>query len=132
MELHDTDEIKNELLRRSAQHRNELQDEVRQITAQTEKLLTNALIIGGSLLVAYLAVRQLTGSSRKPKSKSKPGKIKLVQANDQELVEREDDSAPGFLSQFGTALASQASVYLLTLAKEKLTEYLQSQVERKA
>ena len=37
----------------------------------------------------------------------------------------EVDESPGVVSQIGAALASQATMFLLGLAKEKLADYLQ-------
>ena len=133
MELLESDDMKSELLRRSAKHREELEEEVKLISARTEQILTNALVIGGSLALTYFLMRQFTGGSKK-KRKVKAKKVKLVKQTDPEEVEvvEVEDSSPGIFSQVGTALASQASVLLLTLAKEKLAEYLQSQSEKKA
>ena len=60
-------------------------------------------------------------------------KIKLVKANEEgsESEVIEEPSAPGIVSQIGTTLASQATVFLLSIAKEKLMEYLESQFEKK-
>lgn len=131
MELLETDDpVKSQLLKKSAHHREELEQDVKLISERTQKAITNALIIGGALAVTYFLVRQFSGSKGKRKSKTK--KIKVVNATGE--TEQESDSstsAPGFVSQIGTAIASQASVFLLTLAKEKLAEYLQSQSEKK-
>ncbi|HYF69159.1 MAG TPA: hypothetical protein VD884_13540 [Ohtaekwangia sp.] len=134
MELLDTDdEMKQDLLRKSAKHREKLQGEVKLITENTEKVITNALIIGGSLALSYLLMHQLTKGSDKRKHKVKHKKIKVVKAEAPEQVEvEEEDSTPGVFSQIGAAVASQASVFLLNLAKEKLTEFLQPQTEKKA
>jgi hypothetical protein len=35
------------------------------------------------------------------------------------------------MAQIGTALAAQATAYLLSLAKEKLTEFLEAQAAKK-
>jgi hypothetical protein len=51
-----------------------------------------------------------------------------------DVVEEEEEEISGpakILSQIGTALVSQASVFLLSMAKEKLSEYLQAQSEKK-
>lgn len=126
--------MKSELLKRSAKHREELEEEVRLISSRTEKVLTNALIIGGSLALTYYLVRQFSGGKKKKKVKTR--KVKLIQqaaANPEEVeVAAVPDTTPNFLTQVGTALAGQASVLLLTLAKEKLAEYLQAQSEKKA
>lgn len=125
------DPIKGQLLKKSARHREQLEEEVKVITERTEKMLTTAVIIGGALAVTYLLVRQFSGS--KSKKKSKAAKIKLVQARDSETAPAvaEEPEAPGIISQIGTALVSQATVLLLQIAKEKLGEYLQSQASKK-
>ncbi|HYG19766.1 MAG TPA: hypothetical protein VD816_12600 [Ohtaekwangia sp.] len=135
MELLDANDFKNQLLRKSETHRAGLEEEVKSITARTEKIVTNALIIGGALAVTYFLLHQFAGPNEKPKSKTK--KIKLVaepSAEEDETTETVASvaSAPGIVTQIGTALASQASVFLLNLAKEKLSEYLGTQTEKKA
>jgi hypothetical protein len=45
--------------------------------------------------------------------------------------DEEEDQSTGVLAQVGTALATQAAVFLLDFARGKLTEYIQSQAERK-
>jgi hypothetical protein len=68
------------------------------------------------------------------KKKSKTRKLKVVR---HELPEAEEVSTvtaagpPGILSQVGTAVANQVTLMLLDLAKEKLTEFVQSMSERK-
>lgn len=126
MELLESNDPKSELLKKSARHRQELEDEVKLISERTEKIITNALIIGGALALTYFAVRQFSGSKKKPKHKVK--KLKVVREDNDEVEESETDAsfAPGIVSQIGSAIASQASVFLLNLAKEKLAEYLES------
>jgi hypothetical protein len=130
MELPETDDpVKSQLLKKSAQQRDELEQDLKIVSERTQKIVTNALIIGGALALTYFVINQFSGSKKK---RSKTKKIKVVGASAQpeEVVEAEA-SAPGIVAQIGTAIASQASVFLLTLAKEKLMEYLQSQVEKK-
>ena len=136
MELLDTDDpVKGKLLQKSAQHREQLQDEVKLISERTEKILTNALIVGAALAATYFLVSRFSGSS-KAKKKGKVARIKLVQSekasNEEVPTLVEGSTGSGIVSQIGTALASQATVLLLTFAKEKLSEYLQSQREKKA
>ncbi len=134
MELLDTDdEMKRDLLRKSAQHREELEGEVKLITENTQKIITNALVIGGSLAITYMLVRQFTKSPKR-KRKGKAARIKFVSDRPAAGVEETEEvasSAPGMFGQIGAAVASQASVFLLNLAKEKLGEFLQSQTEKK-
>jgi len=131
MELMDGDNMKRALLRKSAQHRQGIEGDMKLITDNTEKMITNALIIGGSLALTYFLVRQFSGSSKK-KSKGKAQKIRVVQDSPQLTeVENVEASSPGMVTQLGAALASQASVFLLNLAKEKLMEYLEERAQKK-
>ena len=134
MELLDTDdEMKRDLLRKSAHHRDELESEVKLITENTQKIVTNALIIGGSLALTYILVRQFTKAPKR-KRRVKAAKIKLVKNEPASEVEEYEASSesPGVFSQIGAAMAGQASMFLLNLAKEKLNEFLQSQAEKKS
>ncbi len=126
------DPVKGQLLRKSELHRELLEEEVRSITEQTEKIITNAIIIGGVLALTYYLVSSFTGSGSKKKSKA--AKIKLVQTSEKEpqVVTEAEPSPSGIVSQIGTALASQATVFLLSLAKEKLMEFLEAQAAKKA
>jgi hypothetical protein len=132
MELLESNDPKLELLKKSAKHRQDLEDEVRLISAKTERIVTNALIIGGTLAAAYVLVRQFSGPSKKRK-KVKSHKLKVVQAAPADAAEFEEEEsyAPGIVSQVGQAIASQATVFLLGLAKEKLSEFLQGQFDKK-
>jgi hypothetical protein len=128
MELLETDDpVKGQLLKKSALHREQLEEDARLISERTEKIITNAVIIGGALAVTYFLVSRFSGS--KQKKKSKAARIKLVQGGGREEVVQSaaEPEPPGMMSQIGTALASQATVFLLGLAKEKLGEFLQAQ-----
>lgn len=125
MELGNSDDIKMDLLKRSAKHREELENEVRLLSARTERIVTNALIIGGTLVASYFIVRQFTGRSGKTKKARRKTITVLPAAGTAQPVHEDVDESPGIISQIGTALASQATIFLLGLAKEKLAEYLQ-------
>ena len=132
MQLTESNDPKEELRKKSERHRQELEEEVKLISERTEKIITNALIIGGTLAAAYVIMRQFSSSSSKKRKRAVP-KIKLVKANEESAQSEiiEEPSAPSIISQIGTTLASQASVFLLTIAKEKLMEYVESQFEKK-
>jgi hypothetical protein len=138
MELLESNDMKSELIKKSAKHRAQLEEEVKLISERTSKVVINTLIIGGTLAVSYLLVRQLAGGSGK-KSKGRRRKVahakpvRVIQSNGHEPVEEVsyEPAVPGIVTQIGTALASQATVFLLGLAKEKLAEYLQSPAEDK-
>ncbi len=109
---------KKRLLRKAAAHRAELETEFEEITRRSEKILTHVLIIGGTIALTYLLVRQLAGS--KPKKKLKTNENSTEQAEQQTTI----SPLTGILTHVGTVLTSQATVFLLSLAKEKLTSYL--------
>ena len=135
MELMETDDpVKSRLLKQTSKYREDLEGEAKEISEKTEKMITNALIIGGSLALTYFVYKQFSGGSSKSKKKTKVKKIKFVQPNteEEEEVEEAPTGASAVVSQIGTALASQAGAFLLSLAKEKLSEYLQSQSQKKA
>ena len=135
MELLEKDDpIKSQLLEKSAHYRDELEQDVKLISERTQRILTTALVVGGALALTYLAVRQFGGSTKSGKKKYKTKKIKLVNAaaaDDDDEEETVVASTPGIVSQIGTALASQATVFLLQLAKEKLNDFMVSQAEKK-
>ena len=128
MNLPESNDPKEALLRKSAMHRHELEEEVKVISERTERIITNALIIGGTLAVAYFLVRQFSGSSSGKKTNEKKVVSNAEKSESGESAEA--NSTPGIVSQIGTALASHATVFLLTIAKEKLSEYLKSQIEK--
>jgi len=132
MQLTESNDPKEELRKKSERHRQELEEDVKLISERTEKIITNALIIGGTLAAAYVIMRQFSGSSSKKRKRVVP-KIKLVKPNEESAESEiiEEPSAPSIVSQIGTTLASQATVFLLTIAKEKLMEYLEAQFEKK-
>lgn len=127
----ESNDPKNLLSIKSAKHKQHLEDEVKLISANTEKIITNTLIIGGSLAITYFVVRQISGYNKKKKSKSK--KAKLTRESDAEVEpsSSQDDSSPGIVSQIGSALAAQATVFLLDLAKDKLAEFVKTHFDKK-
>ena len=131
MELLETDDPeKGQLLKKSARHREQMEEEMKMISERTQKILTNAVIIGGALALTYILVTSFSPS--KSKKKSKAAKLKFVHSDQSETAsEHSEPEPPGIVSQIGAALASQATVFLLSLAKDKLSEFLQAQNEKK-
>ena len=125
--LESQDPRKKKLIETSDRYKHELEREVKAMTEKTQRTMKNALIIGGSLVLTYFLVSQLSSSSSKKKKKKK---TKVVQPVVNEDEEDDDEPAsfgmPSIISQVGTQVLSQASFVLLELAKEKLAEYLQS------
>ena len=133
MKAMETDDlVKSQLLQKAAQQREEIESEMHEITDRTEKVLTNALIIGGALALTYFLVRGFSAKKKRKARKAK-AKVKATEVDDAEEAEVYEESGPArILSQIGTAVASQATMILLDLAKEKLMEYLQAQAQKKA
>ncbi len=131
MELMESDDAKNRLVIKSAKHKQELEDEVKLISANTEKIITNALIIGGTLAVTYFLVRRFKGAKSKRKSKTKKEKF-IRESDDRMEASSAEDTSPGIVSQIGSALAAQATVFLLDLAKDKLSEFVKTHFDKKA
>ena len=110
MELLETDDPKNLLIRKSEKHKKGLEDEVKLLSENTERIVTNALVIGGTLALTYLLIRQFSKSKSK---KKKAKKVHLIKASEPkfEAAAVDDDSEPGIVSQIGSALAAQATVF---------------------
>ncbi|MCA4897235.1 MAG: hypothetical protein ACK514_08300 [Bacteroidota bacterium] len=121
---------RKKLLETSERHKRELEKEVKHVSERTEKVLKNALVIGGALAVTYLLVSQL-GSGKK---KKKSAKIRLQAtpvASSQSTAEEEDETPSAFAS-IGTKIADTATVMLLDMAKEALTEFLKTRKKENA
>jgi len=110
---------RKKLVETSERHKLELTNELNGIGIKSDKLLTNALIIGGSLAFTYLLVSQLTGEVKK----SKKSKAQKAQSEDEFEIEEEEAT---LFSKLGAKLVDQATLVLLDIAKEKLSEYIQS------
>ena len=132
--LESQDPEKKKLIETSERHRRELEKEVSDITAKTEKMVTNALIIGGALALTYFVVSGLSGRSKKKKHKKLKVKPAQVITDDDDLDEDDDEEeatasfgsliAPSLVAQIGTRVINQATMMLLDIARGKLTEYL--------
>ncbi|MDH4090653.1 MAG: hypothetical protein OEV74_01690 [Cyclobacteriaceae bacterium] len=131
MELLEPNDPKVELLNRSAKYRQGLEEELKEISDRTERIITDALIIGGTLAVAYFVVRQFTASKRRKKRSQRLAIIKS-QADGSEVNEEQESTGPGVMAQIGSAIATQAAVFLLDLAKQKLSEYIEEKLAEKA
>ncbi len=131
MNMQQTDDpVKSQLLRKASQQREEIEGELQELSDRTEKILTNALIIGGALAATYFLVRQFSKSKSK-KTKTRKPASKPALESDQDSEPEEESPVSAVFSQISTALLSQATVFLLNMAKEKLTEYLQAQAQKK-
>jgi hypothetical protein len=124
MELLESNDPKAELLRKAAGQKKALEDEVKVISDRTEKVIKNALVIGGVLAATYLLYSIVSDSGSK-KTKRKARISKAPELESEEETTENDSGFSSVIGKIGATLASQASVFLLALAKEKLSEYLQ-------
>lgn len=121
--LESQDPEKKKLIETSDRHKRALEKEVSALTQKADKMVTNALIIGGSLALTYFLISSIS-SSRKKKKKNKQKAQGKAMEGDEEMSE--EDHNPSILGQIGTRVLNEASVILLDIAKEKLAEYLES------
>ena len=127
MEILETqDPEKKRLMDEAKKHKDNLTGDVRFVTERTEKMITNSLVIGGALALTYVLVKQF--SSAKSKKKKSTAIMLVAQAPGETAATKDDDENNGnsILEQIGTKIANEATLFLLNLAKEKLSEYLQS------
>lgn len=135
MELLESDDPKAQLLRKAQQQKDALHGDVKVLSEKTEKVVKTALIVGGALAATYLIYKLLSSDGGSKKKK----KVKLVRAATREEVDGEEvergamSTSPfsGIINKLGVVLATQASAFLLSLAKEKIGEYLEKREEQK-
>jgi hypothetical protein len=121
---------RKKLLETSERHKRELEKEVKDMSDKTEKVLKNALIIGGALAVTYLLVSQLGSGKKKKKSKAKI-QLQAAPAPIDQMVEEEEET-PSAFSAIGAKIADTATVMLLDIAKEALLEFLKTRQQKNA
>ncbi len=125
MELLETqDPERKRLIETSDRHKKAMEKELSDLTEKSNRVLKNALIIGGSLALTFLIVSAV--SSRRKKKRKKQAIEAAAQAGLPVEEIEQDDDAPSLLSQVGHQLLNQASVILLDIARQKLKEYLAS------
>ena len=121
--LEGQDPEKKKLIETSERHKRALEKEVGDMTKKTERMLTNALIIGGSLAATYFIISSISGRKKKKKQKNAKAKSAATEGVEENV---EEDHGPSVMGQIGTKILNQATILLLDLAKEKLFEYLES------
>lgn len=122
--LESQDPEKKKLIETSDRHKRALEKQVSALTQKADKMVTNVLIIGGSLALTYFLISSLSGGKKKKRKLKKAREQAAMEAGVEE--EEEEDTSPSVLGQIGTRVLNEASVILLDIAKEKLAEYLES------
>ena len=125
MELLETqDPDKKRLIETSDRHKRAMEKEISDLTEKTDRMLKNALIIGGSLVVTYFVISALSKKRKKKKKKIALAEAAKTGEGIDPVVEEEVDDGPSVLGQVGTQLLNQASLLVLDIARQKLSEYL--------
>lgn len=124
--LESQDPEKRKLIEASERHKRALEKGVSDLSDSTQKVLTNALIVGGVLALSYLVVRGFSSGKKKKRKKAKVTVVQPKVSTDGDDDEEEDSSSPGLLADIGTKIANQATVILIDIARQKLMEYLDS------
>jgi hypothetical protein len=122
--LEGQDPEKKKLIETSDRHKRALEKEVKDLTQKTERVFTNALIIGGSLALTYFVISSI--SSRKKKKKKKLAQAQAAAVDGASTEVEEEDHGPSVVSEIGTRVLNQATLMILEIAKDKLFEYLES------
>ncbi|MDZ4713970.1 MAG: hypothetical protein SH819_00740 [Cytophagales bacterium] len=126
MELLETqDPEKKKLIASSERHRHALQKELSELSKKRDRILINTLVIGGTLAVTYLVVSSVFKKNKKNREKESG----VTDDGSQEIEEQEEE-APSAFSQLGLRVLNKASEMLLGLAREKLSEYLESRKKK--
>ena len=117
---------KKKLQTQSDLYKDEFEKELKLVKHQTNELIKNTLIIGGSLAVTYFLFRQIASSKKKKKFARAVSAISEREGN--VAVEQLPIEQPSRLSiiasEIGTTIANEVTFFLLNLAKEKLLELL--------
>ena len=125
MELLETqDPEKKRLIETSDRHKRAMEKEIGDLTQKTDRILKNALIIGGSLVVTFFVISALSKKRKKKKKKISQAEAAKTGEGIDPVVEEEVDDGPSVLGQVGTQLLNQASLMVLDIARQKLSEYL--------
>jgi hypothetical protein len=124
--LESGESVKEQLREKAARRKEQFQEEARSLSTRAEKVLTNGLIIAGALAVTYWVFSSIRSGKKKRKKRMKeaaastPASVEY--AGEEEATS--SNGAPGMLAGVGNVLLTQASLFLLDLAKDKLRDYL--------
>lgn len=120
------DPEKKKLIESSERHKRALEKELSLLAEKKTRMVTNALVIGGTLALTYFVISSIAKKKRK-KKKLRLAAIKEETGADHEDLEvEEEEKEPSELGKMGIHLLTQVSAMLLGLAREKLSEYLES------
>ena len=114
--MNETSELRHQLLEASLEYKEEIREGLQTILTKLGKTGVNALIISGSLVTSYLLYRAIVGSRATKFKKDADG-----------IDEKYLSGEPSIIDKLADKVLEQMLLFLLTLAKEKLVEYLKEQ-----
>lgn len=122
MKLAEKNDPKEDLKEKSMAYKSALEQDVKLLSDRTGQALTNILIVTGALGVSYVVYKTFFSSRKKSKSKKKA----LLNGPQDEEEDQGESKLAAMMGSVGTVLATQATAFLLAIAREKLIEYLKS------
>lgn len=120
MKLAEKNDPKEDLKEKSMAYKSALEQDVKILRDQTGKALTNILIVTGAVGASYLVYRTFFHTPKKSRS----GRKALLNLSGKAEEDRQESRLGAMLGSVGTVLATQATAFLLAIAREKLIEYL--------
>lgn len=125
MELLETqDPDKKRLIETSDRHKRALEKELSGLTEKTDRMLMNALIIGGSLAATYFVISSLSKKRKKKKKKAAMDAAAKSGIPSPQPTDQEEEAGVSILGEVGTKVLNMGAVMLLDIAREKISEYL--------
>ncbi|MCX8491274.1 MAG: hypothetical protein ORN54_09430 [Cyclobacteriaceae bacterium] len=124
--LESQDPEKIRLIETSDQHKKALEKEMKSMSDKTERVVKNALIIGGVLAATYFVVSQLSS----PQKKKKRAQAKALINNLTDEIVEEEDETPSIFSQISAKVADTATIVLIDLAKDALADFLKNRKQQ--
>lgn len=115
--LESADPQHRKLLEEVRRRKEQLDSETGTLSRRSEKVVRNALIIGGVLLASYLVYRAVSGGGKKEKPK---------ESTDQKSGDTKTPQAPSMISVLGRRLGQVAAIFVLNLARERIAAWLTS------
>ncbi|MTI38326.1 hypothetical protein [Fulvivirga lutimaris] len=112
--------LRAKLERQSEEEQKFIESEIIKISEKGKNIAINGLFIAGGLALSYLLFKYIVDDDEKPSKKAKP------------IIIKEDSSDEKSESMFGgitKAIAKEALLLLLALAKDRLTIYLNKDSE---
>jgi len=121
--INDSMELKRQLLETSLEYKEEIREAFQAVMSRLGKTGVNALLISGSLAMSYLLYRAMATPVKTIKRKKNN-----IAENEAQVVDVYQP--PTMIDKLADKILEQALLFLLSLAKQKLIEYLNDQSKK--